>query len=223
MISPTSTGTTIVDVIPRTHVSPRSSAATPTRSQAATPASRSQRGAENTAESCLSCSVSSWTTEGTSPSACAEPWDTSAAERSSRSTGCRRSFGNFTLWSPTLRCPAPPAVAPDAPDGVGDRRVHLVEDVHRHTVIAQPGAERLHVRAALGARQEDPLGIRERRSPAALAFDHRAPERHQADRAVEDARLVHLAVQVQVLRRELRIVRRVDAAAAARHRDVVLH
>src|SRR4029077_19826594 len=106
-------------------------------------------------------------TDGASPSACAAPWVTSAAERSSRSACCRRSFGNFTRWSPALRGPTRSAVTPEAPNGVGDRRVHLVEDVHRHTVIAQPGAERLHVRAALGARQEDPLGIRERRAPAA--------------------------------------------------------
>ena len=65
---PTSTGTTIVEVIPMTHVRPTSSAATPTSSQDATPRSRSHRGAAKTADICLSCSASSCTTGRTAPS-----------------------------------------------------------------------------------------------------------------------------------------------------------
>jgi hypothetical protein len=47
---PLMTGTTIVEVIPSAHVRPTARSATPTRNQEATPRSRSQRGAENTAD-----------------------------------------------------------------------------------------------------------------------------------------------------------------------------
>ncbi len=61
-IPPVTTGSTIVDVIPSTHVSPTASAATPTRNHDASPRSRSQRGAEKTVESSFSWSASSCTT-----------------------------------------------------------------------------------------------------------------------------------------------------------------
>ena len=56
------TGSVIVWVTPRPRSARRASTPTPTRSQEAMPRSRSQRGAENTADIARSCSVSSWTT-----------------------------------------------------------------------------------------------------------------------------------------------------------------
>src|SRR5436190_9349304 len=221
MTSPTRTGTTIVDVIPSTHVRPTSSAATPTSSQDAAPRSRSQRGDAKTAESCLSWSASSVTTVRVSPSSCACCDAASAAPTSSSSFGrFGRSLGNRT--SAALgRAPASPPVAPNASHGPCDGGLAVVEDLDRDPIVGQPVADLLDVRLALRARQEQPFRKRVRCAPAAFSLHHGAPHRDETDRAIHDARLMHVAVQVEVLGRELRVVRGVDTAAALPEGDVV--
>ena len=76
--NPASTGETITDVASSSRISANPSAATPNISHAANPRSRSQRGAEKTAESSLSCAASSFTVgadaaDGTSPAGAAVP------------------------------------------------------------------------------------------------------------------------------------------------------
>src|SRR3954469_20649070 len=224
MTSPTRTGTAIVDVMPMIQVRPTSRAATPTSSQAAKPRSRSQRGAAKTADNCLSWSASSWTTECcTSPSSCGGAVSTAVANSSCSGPCCQSLRNLMTRPSRAVRdlLPAPPSVSPDAAHSARHWGLLAVDEVDRDAVLRKPGAKSLCVVVTFGLRQEELLRIGIRRAPAVVSFHDPAPQRHEPDRTRQHARLMHGAVQVEVLGRELGALGGMDAAIAAPDGDVV--
>jgi DNA-binding NarL/FixJ family response regulator len=105
-IAPTTTGSTMVEVRPRSHTSPTRTIPTPTRNHASRPRSRSQIGAEKTRES---DDASIWTTVAPSTAgwgALERPRDLWSQGSFTRCAHSRRTRSCCVLRAPPGSCPA---------------------------------------------------------------------------------------------------------------------